>query len=422
MKVLIIGSGGREHALIWKLLESPRLTKLYCAPGNGGIAREVECIIPESSSPIALADLAARLGVDLTIIGPESPLVGGIVDAFNRRHLAIVGPCRAAAMLEGSKIFAKDFMSRHNLPTAAFTICDSAESAQDILSTGIYAYPLVLKADGLAAGKGVVVAQNEAEARATIQEFMVEKRLGEAGQRLVIEECLVGPEASLLLFSDGKHIIPMPPAQDYKKVFDGDQGPNTGGMGSFSMPGLLDNSLKEQILRDIAEKTIAGMAADGIPFRGILYIGLMLTEQGPKVLEYNVRFGDPEAQVILARLDSDLLDIFEGIAQGDLTNVKVSWNQMSAVCVILAGGDYPQQPSYGEEISGLDQVEALQHVKVFHAGTKLNVQGQIVTAGGRILGVMARQFSLEAARNLAYQAVNLIKFTGEHYRKDIALR
>ncbi len=421
MKVLVIGAGGREHALVWKLSESPQVEKIYATPGNAGISQIAECVVAENNSPVALVELAIRLEVDLTIVGPESPLVMGVVDCFNRRHLPIVGPTRLAAQLEGSKIFAKDFMSRHHLPTGAFTICDTAQSAYDIISSKVYGYPVVLKADGLAAGKGVVVAKDEAEARQAIQEMMVEKKLGEAGTRLVIEEYLEGREASLLVFSDGKNVIPMPPAQDYKNVFDGNTGPNTGGMGTFSTPGLLDKTLKERIVKEIAETTIAGMALEGTPFKGILFIGLMLTESGPKILEYNVRFGDPETQVILARLDSDLVDIFLGIANGDLSQVKVSWNDMSAVCVVMAAGGYPGQIETNQVITGLKEAESLENVKVFHAGTRYDKDLGLVTSGGRVLGVMARQFSLEAARQQAYQAVELIKFNGQHYRKDIAL-
>lgn len=421
MKVLVIGSGGREHALVWKLAQSTRVEKIYCAPGNAGIAGEAECLNLEAANPMALADAAARLEIDLTIVGPELPLVAGIVDAFERRDLPIVGPTRAAARLEGSKVFSKEFMSRYHIPTAAFTVCDSPESAYDIISSGVYGYPVVLKADGLAAGKGVVVAANETEARQTIQDFMIDRKLGEAGAQLVIEECLKGREASLLVFSDGKNFLPMPPAQDYKNIFDGNKGPNTGGMGTFSTPGLLDRALKERILREIAEPTIAGMAEEGAPFRGILYIGLMLTEEGPMVLEYNVRFGDPEAQVILARLDSDLVDIFEGIAAGDVSPVKVTWSQMSAVCVVMSAAGYPDKPVTGQTITGIEQADALMEVKVFHAGTRRDEAGRLVTAGGRVLGVMARQFTLEAARAQAYRAVECIDFEGKHYRGDIAL-
>jgi len=421
MKILVIGSGGREHALVWKLSESPQVEKIYATPGNAGISQLAECVTAENNSPIALAELAARLEIDLTIVGPEAHLVAGVVDAFNRRQLAIVGPTRAAAALEGSKIFAKDFMSRHHLPTAAFTICESPESAYDIISSKIYGYPVVLKADGIAAGKGVVVAKDELEAHQAIQEMMVEKRLGEAGSRLVIEEFLEGRETSLLVFSDGKQVLVMPPAQDYKNVFDNNQGPNTGGMGTFSTPGLLDKALKEKLVKELAEKTIIAMSMEGTPFKGILYLGLMLTESGVKILEYNVRFGDPEAQVILARLDSDLVDIFLGIANGDLSTVKVSWSDMSAVCVIMAVQGYPSQCKVGQIITGLEDAEKQENVKVFHAGTKYDDSKQVITSSGRVLGVMARQFSLEAARQQAYQAIKLINFEGQHYRKDIAL-
>lgn len=420
MKILVIGSGGREHALVWKIAESERVEKIYCAPGNAGISCDAECVKADAANPSALAEAAARLEIDLTVVGPELPLTAGIVDAFTRRHLAIVGPTRAAAQLEGSKVFAKEFMSRFHIPTAAFTICDSPESAHDIISMGVYGYPVVLKADGLAAGKGVVVAQTKEEARATIQDFMVDKKFGDAGARLVIEECLKGREASLLLFSDGKHILPMPPAQDYKCAFDGNKGPNTGGMGSFSTPGLLDRSLKERVLREIAEPTIAGMASENTPFRGVLYIGLMINEDGPRVLEYNARFGDPEAQVILARLDSDLVDILEAAAGGDLSAVKASWSEASAVCVVMAAPGYPDKPETGQLISGIEEADALPNVKVFHAGTSFDEAGRIVASGGRVLGVMARQFTLEAARAHAYAAVDCIKFIGQHCRRDIA--
>jgi phosphoribosylamine--glycine ligase len=421
MKILVIGSGGREHALIWKLAESSKVEKIYATPGNSGISEIATCVASENNSPIALAELAARLEIDLTIVGPEAPLVAGIVDVFSRRHLAIVGPTRAAAQLEGSKIFAKDFMSRHHLPTAAFTICESPESAYDIISSKIYGYPVVIKADGLAAGKGVVVAKDEDQASQAIQEMMVQKKLGEAGSKVVIEEFLEGREASLLVFSDGKNLIPMPPAQDYKNIFDGNLGPNTGGMGSFSTPGLLDKNLKEKLVKEIAEVTIHGMAEEGMPFKGVLFIGLMLTEDGVKILEYNVRFGDPETQAILTRLDSDLLDIFLGIVNGDLSQVKPSWSDMSTVCVVMAAAGYPGEIQCGQIISGIKEAEALENVKVFQAGAKLNDKGELVTSGGRVLGVVAKRFSLEAARQQAYKAVDLIDFTGKHYRKDIAL-
>ncbi|MBL8148438.1 MAG: phosphoribosylamine--glycine ligase [Blastocatellia bacterium] len=422
MKVLVLGSGGREHALVWKLSQSSRVSKVYCSPGNAGISQDAECLNVESTSPQSVAELAASLEIDLTIVGPEQPLVAGVVDAFTRRRLRIVGPSKAAATLEGSKVFAKEFMSRHHIPTAAFTVCESPEAAYDIISSGVYSYPVVLKVDGLAAGKGVVIASDIDEAKKTISEFMVEKRFGEAGTKVVIEECLKGREASLLIFSDGKQIIAMPPAQDYKNALDGNQGPNTGGMGSFSTPGLLERNLKEKIMHEIAEPTISGMAADGTVFRGVLFIGLMLTENGPRVLEYNVRFGDPETQVILSRLDTDIVDIFEAIAENDLGSLKVSWSEASAVCVVLASAGYPTTIRTGDIISGIPEAEALANVKVFHAGTKLDSAGNLITAGGRVLNVVARQMTLDAAREQAYRAVEKIKFEGMQYRRDIALR
>lgn len=419
MKVLVIGSGGREHAIVWKLAKSPRVTQIYCAPGNAGIAEEALLVQADISNPSLMAELADKMEIDLTIVGPEAPLVTGIVDAFNRRKLRIVGATKAAAQLEGSKIFSKEFMARHHIPTADFTYCESPESAFDIISSGVYRYPVVLKADGLAAGKGVVIAHNQEEAHTTIEQFMIDRSLGQAGARLVIEEFLQGREASLLLFSDGKNVLPMPVAQDYKAAYDGNIGPNTGGMGAFSTPGMLAAPLLEQIMHDIAEPTIAGMAAEGRPFKGILFIGLMLTDEGPRVLEYNVRFGDPEAQVILSRLDSDLLDIFEGIVNEDLKSVSVEWSQESAVCVVMAAPGYPGTPRTGAIITGLEEVSKIPSVKVFHAGTRLD-DHKYVTAGGRVLGVTARCATLKEARELAYSAVGMLDFEGKQLRTDIA--
>lgn len=419
MKVLVIGSGGREHAIVWKLAKSPRVTQVYCAPGNAGIAEDALLIQADISSPSSMAELADKMEIDLTIVGPEAPLVAGIVDSFQRRKLRIVGPTKAAAQLEGSKIFSKEFMARHHIPTADFTYCESPEAAFDIISSGVYRYPVVLKADGLAAGKGVVIAHNQEEAHSTIQQFMIDRSLGQAGKRLVIEEFLQGREASLLLFSDGKSILPMPVAQDYKAACDGNRGPNTGGMGAFSTPDMLSAPLLEKIMKDIAEPTIAGMAAEGRPFKGILFIGLMLTDEGPYVLEYNVRFGDPETQAILSRLDSDLLDIFEAIANEDLKSVNPVWSKDSTVCVVMAAPGYPGTPRTGGVITGLEEVSQMPGVKVFHAGTRMDGQ-RYVTAGGRVLGVTARRATLEDARTLAYRAVEALDFEGKQLRTDIA--
>ncbi|HZS45022.1 MAG TPA: phosphoribosylamine--glycine ligase [Blastocatellia bacterium] len=419
MNVLVIGSGGREHALCWKLAQGSRLTKLYCTPGNAGIAQVAECVPLDITDNDALVKLAGNLNIDLTIVGPEQPLVAGVVDAFNNAGLRIVGPTAAAAQLEGSKIFSKEFMTRHGIPTGNFVTCDSSAEARDAISSGTFDYPIVIKADGLAAGKGVVIASNSSEAESAISEIMDQHKLGTAGDRVLIEECLVGREASYLLFSDGNAIRPMVAAQDYKRAFDNDKGPNTGGMGTFSMPRQLDPLIEDQILKEIAEPTINAARAEGFPFRGVLFIGLMLTADGPRVLEYNVRFGDPETQSILKRLDSDLLDIFDAIETGTLDNVEPQWSNDVAVCIVAASEGYPGDYEKGKLISGLEDAGSIDGVTVFHAGTKRNGD-DIVSSGGRVLGVTARSNDLKEARDLAYQAIRKIHFNGMFYRSDIA--
>jgi len=419
MKILVIGSGGREHAICWKLSESRSTTALYCAPGNAGIAEIATCFPADVNDPGSLANLAESVGADFTVIGPEAPLVAGVADAFQMRGLRLLGPSAEAARLEGSKIFAKQFMARHSIPTAQFTACHSPESARAAMQLE-YRFPVVVKADGLAAGKGVRIARDEAEFDAAINDFMVARVFGEAGARIVLEECLRGREASVMIFTDGKDYRIIPPARDYKRVFDDDDGPNTGGMGSFSTPGLIASTTLERITREIIEPTLAAMRAEENPFRGILYIGLMLTESGPKVIEYNARLGDPETQAVLVRLESDLVEIFNAIVEDRISSTDVKWSEDSSVCVVAASSGYPGPFEKGKPIVGLDEAKSIEGVTVFHAATVRDEQGSYLTSGGRVLGVTARGATLEEARARAYEAMGKISFENMHYRTDIA--
>ncbi|HXG93638.1 MAG TPA: phosphoribosylamine--glycine ligase [Blastocatellia bacterium] len=419
MRILVIGSGGREHAIAWKISQSPHATEIYCAPGNAGMAEIATCFPADTNDAGSLANLAESIHADLTIIGPEAPLVYGVADAFKMRGLKLIGPAQMAAMLEGSKIFAKQFMARHSIPTAQFTACHSPESARAALELE-YEFPVVVKADGLAAGKGVRIANDESEFDAAINAMMVERAFGDAGTRIVLEERLVGREASVMVFTDGQDYRLIAPAQDYKRVFDNDEGPNTGGMGSFSTPGLIDDATLERITREIIEPTIEGMSAEGNPFSGVLYCGLMLTEAGPKVIEYNARLGDPETQAVLMRLDSDLVEIFDAIASGHIGACSINWNADSSVCVVAASGGYPGSFEKGKPITGLDEAAAVEGVVVFHAGTMRDEQGSYLTSGGRVLGVTARAAGLKEARARAYEAIAKISFEQMHYRTDIA--
>jgi phosphoribosylamine--glycine ligase len=369
--------------------------------------------------PASLVALAESVGAQLTFVGPELPLVAGVADAFNERGLRIVGPTAAAARLEGSKIFSKRFMSRHSIPTARFAVCDTVESAQKIFASE-FEFPVVVKADGLAAGKGVLIPQDEPSFLATLNAMMVDRLFGAAGERIVIEEWLTGREASVMIFADGRDYRLIVPAQDYKRASDGDQGFNTGGMGSFSTPGLIDDLLLDRIRREIIEPSLEGMAADGNPFRGILYAGLMLTQDGPRVLEYNVRLGDPETQAVLLRLDSDLVEICERIVDGSIAEMKIDWSQDSSVCVVVASGGYPGEFEKGKIITGLDEANEVEGAVVFHAGTMRDEQGSFLTSGGRVLGVTARAATLDEARARAYEATGRIRFDRMHYRTDIA--
>ncbi len=419
MKILVVGSGGREHALTWKLRESQLTKEIYCAPGNAGIAQEAECLEADLSHPAEILDLARQLRADLTVVGPEAPLVAGVVDEFQRAGLTIVGPTQAAARLEGSKIFAKQFMQRRRIPTARFAVAENFDEALKALA--LFGLPAVIKADGLAAGKGVVVAYSQEEAEKTLDQFMRQETLGAAGERVVIEECLTGEEMSFILLTDGRGILPLPPTQDHKALLDADQGPNTGGMGAYSDDALLADSLRKDILRRIAAPTLAGMAAEGATYSGFLYCGLMLTDMGPKVLEYNVRLGDPEAQPIMMRLRSDLVELLLALRQGQLGGLEAHWSPNPAVCIVLASKGYPGKPETGPVISGYEAAEALGGVKVFHAGTRVE-NHELLTSGGRVLGVTATAEDLRAAIQRAYAAVGKIHFEGMHYRKDIGAK
>ncbi|MBI4466714.1 MAG: phosphoribosylamine--glycine ligase [Acidobacteria bacterium] len=419
MNVLVLGSGGREHALAWKLKQSPRVKKLVCAPGNPGMARLGECVAADLADLKGLADLAEKLKADLTVVGPEAPLVAGIADEFARCQLPLVGPSRAAAELEGSKVFAKEFMKRHHIPTPDFTAC--ADHGDAYVALCAVEWPVVIKADGLAAGKGVRIAETPDEATAIIEAFMEKHELGAAGDRVVIEEYLEGEELSFIVLTDGKAVLPWAASQDHKRLQDDDRGPNTGGMGAYSDEGIVDAGLREQLLGEIVEPTIKGLQADGRPYQGFLYFGLMLTRDGPRVLEFNCRMGDPECQPLVARLESDLAEALAKTAAGELASARLDWSSDAAVCVVLASAGYPGKPETGKLISGLAEAEKLAGVTVFHAGTRLE-GGRVVTAGGRALGVTARAADLRAAVDRVYAAVEKLHFEGMHFRRDIAAR
>ncbi len=419
MRVLVVGGGGREHAIAWKLHSSPTLDKLYCAPGNGGIADLAECV-PISAEDIAgLADFAAAKHIDLTVVGPEAPLVGGIVEAFEAKGLRVFGPSSAAARLEGSKAFAKEVMAAAGVPTGRSEVFTDIRSAREYLTS--QPAPIVIKADGLAAGKGVTVAATHKEAERALEECLVEDRFGEAGRRVLIEECLVGQEVSLLAFTDGRAVVAMVPAQDYKRVADGDSGPNTGGMGCYSPVPVVTEDIYRRIVGEVLGPTVAELANRGVSYKGVIYAGVILTEDGPKVLEFNVRFGDPETQVILPRLTGDLLETMLAVVEMNLSHYRLQWSPDVCVTVVLASGGYPDDYETGIQIDGLADAAEVPGVVVFHAGTKLE-DGRVVTAGGRVLNVTARGADFAEARERAYEAAGRISFDGMHYRKDIAER
>lgn len=419
MRVLVVGGGGREHALCWKLRQSPLLKELYCAPGNPGIAEEAD-LVPIAVDEIQkLVDFAVDLKIDLTVVGPELPLTLGLVDEFRQRGLTVFGPSRRAAELEGSKVFAKEFMRRHGIPTAAFEVVHEAREAREALSR--FGFPVVLKADGLAAGKGVLIVSNQQEADEAIRMLFVDRRFGSAADRVVVEECLVGEELSFIALSDGEHMLTFASSKDYKRIGEDDTGPNTGGMGAHSPAGILASEQGAKVLEGIMRPTIKGMAAEERSFVGVLYAGLMLTADGPKVLEYNVRFGDPEAQPLMMRLEDDLLPALASGAAGRFGMGRLTFRQEAAACVVLAAAGYPGDPVKGDPIGGLAEAESHEAVKVFHAGTKAK-DGRIVSAGGRVLNVCATGPRLQDALKRAYTAAGDIRWPNKVLRHDIGRR
>ncbi len=417
MKILVIGGGGREHALVWKLRQSPRVEELWCAPGNGGISQDAECCPVDLKDVGAMAALAERLKPDLTVVGPELPLVLGVADEYSRRGFRIVGPSKQAAQLEGSKVFAKEFMERHGIPTAAlYGVYDSPGDAYGALCA--VDWPVAIKADGLCGGKGVLVAPSPDDATAFIERLMEKREFGEAGARVLMEEALVGEELSFIVLTDGDHILPMASTRDHKRVFDGNQGPNTGGMGAYSSDALLSPELEQRTLEDIVRPTIRGLAAEGRPYKGFLYFGLMLTADGPKVLEFNCRMGDPEAQPLVVRMDFDLAAALEAVAGGGIDQVRAAWRDGASVCVVMASAGYPGSFETGKRLEGLQAAQELADVVVFHAGTRREGENYY-TSGGRVLGVTALGPSLEVAICRSYEAVSRIHFAAAHYRTDI---
>ena len=419
MKILIIGGGGREHAIAWKLRQSARVEKIWCAPGNGGISHDAECVPLNVGDVKAAADLATKLGADLTIVGPELPLVQGIADEFKQRGLAILGPPKNAAQLEGSKIFAKEFMMRNEIPTAGvYGTFDSAREACAKLDS--VAWPVVVKADGLCAGKGVLVTSSEGEAKGFIERLTDRNEFGDAGKRVLLEEGLEGKELSYIILTDGTNFISLAPTRDHKRAFDNDEGPNTGGMGTYSTDGMLTREIEEQILEKIVRPTLAGLRKEEMEYRGFIFFGLMLTKDGPKVLEYNCRLGDPETQAILLRADFDFAAACMDAARGKLDGSSAKWIRGASVCVVMVSEGYPFSPVLGKPIIGLQEAENVPHVAVFHAGTRRDGDNYY-TSGGRILGVAALSESVEAAHRAAYDAVSRIEIAGAHYRKDIGI-
>ena len=418
MRILVAGSGGREHALCWRLSRDPDAGAIVAAPGNPGIAAQASLAGIDPADPDALLALAVRDAIDLTIIGPELPLDRGVVDRFRAAGRRIFGPPRAAARLECSKVFAKGFMARHGIPTARYRVSTTPDDARAVVASGEFGFPVVLKADGLAAGKGVVVARDRDEADAAIRAAMDERRFGAAGARLVVEECLSGPEVSFFALCDGTRAVPIASAQDHKRVFDDDQGPNTGGMGAFSPCPLVDAAMEARIMREIVDPVLRGMRGEGTEFRGFLYAGLMMTCAGPKVIEYNVRFGDPEAQAVMPLVDGELLPSIAAAADGDVGDARIGLKPGVSVAVVLASAGYPGATQSGAVISGLEAATRVPDVNVFHAGT-LRRDGRIVTAGGRVLTVVATGANYRAAIDRAYEAVSLISFEGMQYRRDI---
>ncbi|OGQ65214.1 MAG: phosphoribosylamine--glycine ligase [Deltaproteobacteria bacterium RIFCSPLOWO2_12_55_13] len=419
MKVLVIGSGGREHALVWKISQSPKIKKIYCAPGSAGIGELAECVAIAPEQIEKLAEFAELEKIDLTVVGPELPLTLGIADLFESRGLRIFGPNRAAAQLEGSKAFAKEILKANHIPTAAFETFADATAAKRYLAQ--VKPPYVVKADGLAAGKGVLICASRQEAEAAIDEILVRKAFGQSGEKLVIEEFLDGEEASFMALTDGEHILPLASSQDHKRVFDGDRGPNTGGMGAYSPAPVVTPELHRRILDEILNPLLRGLKKKGVHYSGVIYAGLMIADDGPKVLEFNARFGDPECQPIMMRLKSDLVSLLEATIEGKLDRMKAEWYRDPAVCVVLCAGGYPGAYEKGQEIRGLEKLKHWQRGFVFHAGSA-EKQGRFLTSGGRVLGVTALGTNIQEAVREVYRAIGEIEWDGMHYRRDIAQR
>ena len=414
MKILVVGGGGREHAICWKLSNESNVEKIYCAPGNAGISNVAQCVNIGDCDIEALLQFAKENKIDLTIVGPEVPLVAGIVDEFEKENLKVFGPNKNCAQLEGSKAFSKDFMIRHNLPTAKYKEYTDLNKA--IAEIDEFGYPVVIKADGLAAGKGVVIPENREDAVSTLKEMMADHKFGHAGDKIVIEEFLTGVETSILAFVDNNSIVPMVSAKDHKKVFEGETGLNTGGMGTFSPSEIYTDELAQEIQEKILDKTLEGFKKDNLDYKGILFVGLMITEEGPKVLEYNVRFGDPETQSVLFRLNTDLNKIMTAIIDNNLKNIEISYSKEQAICVMLTSGGYPEAYEKGKVITGLENLDS--DIVVFHSGTKFDKEN-IVTNGGRVIGITAKGSSLKEASDKVYENIKKINFEGMHYRKDI---
>ncbi len=403
---------------MWKINQSPRVKEIFCAPGNGGIAELATCVPIEPTDLQQLADFAEKEKVDLTVVGPELPLTLGIVDEFSRRGLRIFGATRRAAEIEGSKVFAKEFMQKYGIPSSQFSVCNTAEEAFELIKHRWFSYPVVFKADGLAAGKGSIIVNDKAQAHEVTRQIMVERRFGAAGDRMVVEEFLRGEEVSFKVITDGERVLPLAASQDHKAVYDDDKGPNTGGMGAFSPSPMVDESLHRQIMEEVIYPTVRGMAKEGREYRGVLYAGLMITDEGPKVLEFNARFGDPETQVVLPRMEGDIIPLLEAVAEDSLEGMEISWRDAAAICVVLASGGYPGKYEKGKVISGLWEASSLDDVLLFHAGTERR-DGRFLTAGGRVLGVTAVAPTFPEAIKQAYDACQMIGFQGMHYRRDI---
>lgn len=419
MKILVVGGGGREHAIIWKLKQSPRVEKIYCAPGNGGIAQDAECVNIGPMEFDRLVAFAKEQKIDLTVVGMDDSLVGGIVDVFEQNGLRVFGPRKNAAIIEGSKAFSKELMKKYGIPTAGYETFDDFETAKAYVLT--QEPPIVLKADGLALGKGVLICQSQEEAVEGLKEMMIDQKFGKSGTKVVIEEFLTGPEVSVLSFCDGKTVCPMVSAQDHKRAYDNDQGLNTGGMGTFSPSRIYTPEIAETCMKEIFRPTVDAMAKEGRPFQGVLYFGLMLTPKGMKVIEYNCRFGDPEAQVVLPRLKTDLVDIMEACIDQTLDQMDIQWEDNAAVCVVEASGGYPEHYEKGYEITGLDQASQMENLMVFHAGTKQE-NGKFYTNGGRVLGITGTGKTLEEAIKRAYEGVAVVDFEKKHFRHDIGIK